>query len=126
MHLYMQIAMEDIYTEFPYLDCGAAAISLAVKIGSSKGVHADVTDYLGALAWIIPFGSFTGANLKVAQLGQVIELKEGDALGIVARLLAHASTPLDGHRAIFTLFLENTFAVASRGFWRAVGFTTKI
>ena len=122
----MQIMMADIYKKYPYLDCSAAALSLAVKNGSSEGVHADVSDYLGVLAWIIAVGRFQGANLKVGQLDQVIGLEPGDALGIAARFLAHASTPMTGHRAVFTCFLENTLAVAAREFWRCLGFTTTI
>ena len=122
----MQIVMEDIYDLYPYLDCGAAALSLAVKDGSSEGVHADVSDYLAAYAWIVPLGRFKGANLKVGQLDQVIGLEPGDALALAARLLAHASTPLLGHCVVFTCFLENTLACGAREFWRILRFTTMI
>ena len=86
--------MANIYAEYPYLDGGAAAICIAVKCGSSELVHADVTDYLGLLVWIILVGPYTGANLKIAQLGQVIGLRHGDAIGVAACLLAHGSTPV--------------------------------
>lgn len=80
-----------------------------MKEGSSESLHLDFNDHPHSLAWLIPLGEWEGGDFLAPQLGEVIPVGPGQALGAMTRRLVHCRTPITGgRRLVLTCFTDHT------------------
>lgn len=103
----MSSELEAKFASRPNLDFDGTFFTVAVKEGSSEVVHIDFNDDCKNVAFVVPFGDFTGADLCIPQLNTRVPILPGQMAAFNAKLLAHCSSPiLGGRRIILTLFTD--------------------
>ncbi|KJA16329.1 hypothetical protein HYPSUDRAFT_58275 [Hypholoma sublateritium FD-334 SS-4] len=106
-HEHVSHKLREEFTKRPELDFGGAFFTVAVKEGSSERIHIDFNDDIKNVAFVVPFGDFTGADLCLPQLNTRVPISAGQVVAFDAKLLAHCSSPIiSGRRIILTLFTD--------------------
>lgn len=91
----------------PALDFHGAFFTVAVKEGVSEKIHIDFNDGKNTITWIWAVGDWEGAEFVAPQVGIQVPVRPGQVFGMMARVLAHFTTPKkSGRRVIFTCFTE--------------------
>jgi hypothetical protein len=123
VHKWVKAHLKDVFHDRPALDLNGTFFTIAVKDGSSELYHLDWKDDLNTWAFVIPIGDWTGGELCIPQLGVKIPIRQGQVLGIMARLLVHCSAPItSGHRTVFTCFSNATLMKHGREWLNERGF----
>lgn len=81
-----------------------------MKEGSSELYHLDWNDDTDHPTIVIPVGpGWEGGEFCAPQLGIKIPIRPGQVFLVMARILAHCSSPVTaGRRLIFTCFADHT------------------
>lgn len=96
-----KLARPDVFMEGPFF-------TIAVKEAGSGLVHIDWNDHPTMYAFVFAVGDWEGSEFCVPQLGIKIPTKPGQILAVLARVLAHFSSPVTaGRRIVFTCFTDS-------------------
>ncbi|KAH0562470.1 hypothetical protein GP486_002837 [Trichoglossum hirsutum] len=80
----------------------------AVLVNTHTEPHVDKDDWVGGWAWLAPFGTFTGGDLCIPQLGIRVPMPAGSIVGIRGRELIHFTDKWAGARYSVVHFFKQS------------------
>lgn len=88
------------------LKFGRVCSTIAMKFGSSEVRHVDFSDDPRYLTWIVPLGNWTGGLFEMPELGMSVDVRPGQVLAALTRVIVHSSTTINGERFIMIFFMH--------------------
>jgi len=81
--------------------------AVAVNVDYATEPHYDHDDFSNGLCWVMPFGNYTGGELKFLDLNIEADLQPGDLICFQSRHLFHGNNPYDGVRHSLVFFTNH-------------------
>jgi hypothetical protein len=88
----------------------------AILVNTLTEPHVDSDDWIGGWAWISPFGSFSGGDFCLPQLGVRVPLPPGGIAGLRGRELIHFTSKWSGSRYSIVHFLKESIRRCAKKF----------
>jgi len=81
--------------------------TVAVNVDYATEPHYDSDDFSNGLCWVMPFGNYTGGELKFLDLNIEAELQPGDLICFQSRHLFHGNNTYEGVRHSLVFFTNH-------------------